>query len=186
MGLGDAFDAVMDWAMDGNTFVSMVKTLGVVGVASAAALAVIMAPFIYVANGNQRDFRNDLAEMDSRPTVVFNSVADCTAKGFSQAACEESQKHAMDIAGSLGTGVSYSSGQECETNHQSCDARTTTTTTFIMSGKVMVPITTTTTTYYPHIVGWMAERDNLNKSAALYQGPHAGQAVRWDGHVLNF
>ena len=184
MGLGEAFDAVTDWAMEGSTFSSLAKFTGVSLAAAGVLLGVLAAPFIYVADSNERAFKNELVEMDKRPTAIFNSVADCMNQGFDKSSCEASQQKAMDVAGSLGTSVSYSSGADCEKNHQSCEAKTTTTTSFIMAGKVMVPVTTTSTSYYPHIVGWEAERDNLDKAVPLYQGPAPGQAMRGDGKIL--
>src|ERR1035437_7299588 len=99
----------MDWVDDGSMPVSLAKMFGVV----ALGVGVLASPFIYMAVSNQNAYKNDLAEMDSQPTVVFNSVTDCVNKGFDQASCVDSQKQAMDIAKSLGTSLSYSSGQEC-------------------------------------------------------------------------
>jgi hypothetical protein len=181
MGIGDAFDAVTDWAMEGSTLWSLTKFFGIVSLGMAA----LASPFFIIANHNENAFKNEVAEIDGRPSVIFNSAADCAAKGFDQTACKASQDAAMDIAGSLGTEVSYSSGADCEQSHQSCDARTTTTTTFINAGNnVLVPVTTTTTSYYPHIVGWQAERDRLNRAVPLYQGPSEGKAMRGDGRIL--
>ena len=88
MGLGKAFDAVMDWAMEGSAFASLVKVFGIAIPATGVLLGVLASPFIYVAGSNERAFKNELVEMDSRPTAIFNSVADCVNKGFDRSSCE--------------------------------------------------------------------------------------------------
>lgn len=136
-------------------------------IAAGAIFGVICSPFLYIADENNQKFQEQLTDLDRRPSVVFNSVASCVERGFSLKDCQESNAKAVDIAGSLGIGPSYSTMSKCIQNHGNC---------YDMS-MVYPPIAH----YTPPMIAWQAAQDNLSQAVPLYSGPTVNTAIRGDG-----
>lgn len=193
MGLGNAFDRVMDWTMEGNMAWSMTKFFGVAAVGGTIVLGAIALPILYIASQNVEDMNARFNALDQRPSVVFNSVAACTAKGYTPESCDTAQKEAISIAKGLGTEVSYSSGDECNTAHNNSCTKVTTQTpiyTTIITGcssngacsTMQIPAGyVDSTSYYPKVFAWQASEEDLSQSVPLYQGRDAQTLVRGDG-----
>ena len=175
--ISDAFYNVMDWAMEGNIVWSLTKLLGVGLVGTSILIGALASPLLFISSQNSRTLQDRIDSFDNRPTVVFNSVAQCTAKGFTQTDCLASKAEAEDIAGSLGTSISYGSASQCEAAYGAC--REVVTHGTMMVGKVMVP--TTDYSYHPYVKAWQAAQDNLKESVPLYQSTHNGTLLRTDG-----
>lgn len=181
MGIGTAFDQLMNWTMEGSTAASFTKFIGVLALPTAA----IMAPIQYFSSNNAEDLERTFEDLDSRPTIVFQSVASCTNEGYSYVDCEASQQVALDISDELGTTVSYSSESKCAQNHGSCDQRIWMQPMIISTGKTTIINQIPHTAYTPPIVAWQAAASDLSVSVPLYSGPEKGTAVRKDGRTLD-
>ncbi len=182
MGIGRAFEVWAGWAMDCESIAcSMTKVLGSVGV----VLGVLAAPFMYMADQNQREFEETVEGLDQKPTVVFSSVANCTEKGFTAASCATSQEKAQEIVGKLGLGVEYSSEDKCSKIHGPCKQGIRNHNGVIMVGQTTV-ITNNIEIYYkPKIVAWQAAASNLQESVPLYASAQQGKAWRQDGKTFD-
>lgn len=184
MGIGRAFDAVMDWAAEGSALGSFFKMAALATVGTGGILALVITPFAIVANNNNNELLDTMRRIDeSGYTQVFNSMAQCTAQ-HDAAACRQSQEKALDFAESLGSGVSYSSRSRCDVNHGTCTESVTVTpiTTYVNN----VPITTysESRSYHPRVVGWQAGGHDLRDAVPLYQSAQPGHGVRKDGLIL--
>lgn len=177
--IGDKFDAVMDWVMDGHPVWAVTKLTGLV----LGATALLISPFVYAGHHNEAALKDRMEELDSKPTMVFNSVAGCKARGIDQKTCEASREEALDVASSLGTRLAYGSFNDCAAVHGDCRVHHYTTVT--MAGKV--PIVTPHTEYLPQFVGWQAATHDLKEAAPLYASARGGGfGVRNDGKILSF
>lgn len=175
--IGDSVDSFRHWLTSGSDLGALAKLVGVLVLATGA----ILGPFLYIADRNSEALERTMADLDNRPTVVFNAVAACVGKGYDRKSCELSRKAADDIASGWGTSLHYSTPEECAGAHRLCSKVT-----------VMIPITTyvrdmpttmyiPSTSYYPPVVAWQAAAGNLAEAVPLYSGPVPGTAVRRDG-----
>lgn len=140
----------------------------------------------YNGHQNSKSLDDTLADLDNRPSVVFNSLAACSER-FDLQSCQASQSEALRIAGQNGTTLSYKSGQSCATRHNnSCreEVRRTRRQHTDIDGNYTRTSYNETRTYYPAVVGWQAARDNLEKAVPLYHGPDDSTMVRKDGKVF--
>jgi hypothetical protein len=168
---------VMDWAMEGSMPWALTKITGLV----VGATAVLMSPFMFIAHQNAEALNDRIDYLNNTATKVFNSVSDCVSQGYYQEECTASQREAYDIAGNLGTTVSYSSQSDCLINHETCEKVTTPITTYTKVGDVSVPNTTYVTNYHPPVVAWQAAAYDLQEAVPLYKTPEENVAVRFDG-----
>ncbi len=181
--IGRVWERYEDWLFDfrDSSFVSFTKFFG----SGAAALGIIVSPFIYRGIQNGHRLQNTCDHLDKTGVAIFTSVSDCVRQGFKENECECSQAKALDIAGSLGTEVSYNDYADCMTNHGTATQHTTLVPMTVMAGKV--PITTYhyVTSYTPDIIGWEAAKENMcDLSVPLYSSTQSGAFVRGDGAVL--
>ncbi len=183
MGVVSAFE---DWLDRGNAVSAVIKITGV-SIAGACLLTGIVAtPFMIYSSHNATALQKRYDDLDQRPTRVFNSVAGCAASGFAQAQCEQSQRAALDIAGTMGTSAVYNSKSDCEQKHGACRGDTVTTYSVIIVGQVPVMTPITTTTYSAPVVAWQAAADNLEPAVPLYPSTTPGVAMRLlDGKRFN-
>jgi hypothetical protein len=180
MGIGRAFDSVMDWATEGSAVASFAKMTAL----TTCAVAVFLSPFVYHANSNSDALKQTIEEIDSGRSAVFNSVAACEARGYSTAECNASQKIAQDVARSLGASVSYSSAQDCFNRHGACSSETVMIPITTMSGNVPITTYVPSTTHYPPVAGWQAASSDLNKAVPLYPTQGSQTLMRRDGRTF--
>lgn len=171
----------MDWLFDGPVLWSFAKVMTV----SAGAVAALMAPFVIIAQQNAEALNQNFDRLDQRPSIVFNSAAQCVKAGYPLQACESAQQRAVGIGQTLGTSVSYDSNAACRANHgPTCRAETVLMPITTMVGQVPVTNYIPTTTYQPPIVAWQAARDGLRDAVPLYPGPQGQDLMRRDGTVF--
>lgn len=162
----NAADAAQDWLAQGSPLWSGAKLTAAVTLAVGA----LLSPIAAVGYSNYSAMQDRLAALDTRPTHVFASVADCAAKGYAPAACEASQAEANGIARSIGTTNDYLFTDNCLAAHGACETIT----------GFHAPAT-----HRPPVTGWQAAQDDLSQSLPLYRGAEPGTFVRWDGRVFN-
>lgn len=143
------------------------------GAVSAGVLALVGAIFLAVGakeSANNAALQTLIDNLDKKTSVTFNSVADCTAQGFSPAQCKASYDAALDISDSLGTKIEYGSAQACAQKHHLCH--------HIRYAK--------SDGYVPPVLAWQAAKDDIRQSAPLYPGFDKDTLVRKDGKVFQF
>lgn len=180
MGIGRAFDNLMEWSTEGSAPVAFAK----MALVSTLAIAAVISPFVYLGKVNHDELKQTLEEIDAGRSHIFNSVAACEAQGYSVEACSASQKAALGVANSLGTSVSYSSAQECFNRHGICSSQTVLIPMTTMSGNVPITTYIPSTSHYPPVTGWQAARDDLNKAVPLYATQGSQTLVRRDGKTF--
>ena len=176
--IGQQFDRYTSWVLDDeNDMRSFLKCVTPI----VLALGALVAPFTLVAHQNNKKIQETYDHLDNSPTVIFQSVAQCEDRGYSEKDCMDSQRAALKISKGLGTAVSYSSKTKCIKIHGECNEDSITT---------PVPVGNNTTMFMedsshrPLVVGWQAATNDLGVTVPVYSGAEEGTAVRGDGLVL--
>ncbi len=177
MSIGRKFGNFMDWMMEGSSPVVITKITGAI----AAVTGAIMVPFICISIHNSNQLEKTFKKLDQGPTIVFNSVSECVAKGYSPEECEASQREALSISKELGTTVSYDTREECEENHGMCNEEVFMQPIVITTGKSTTITYIPQTTYIPPVEAWQAAVDDLSIAVPLYKALDERTVVRKDG-----
>lgn len=190
---GNVMDRFERWISDDPSSTrAFIKVVG----SAAAAVSALTAPFVLylhlAATQNLRELQQTLNDLDGRPTVVFNSVADGVRKGYAEKDCVASEAAARAWMQKEGTGVSYSSYQACAEKHGTALEDVSMLpggVTMVPTGQGgMMPVSTPPTTiisYKPPMVGWQAAQDDLQVAVPLYASPKANTGLRQDGRAFS-
>jgi len=172
----NAIVGASDWMLEGPTPLVLAKAIG----ATFLGVALLVGPVAYAGIQNEIAMQNRIESLDTRPTDVFNSIAGCVIKGYSEADCTASKQEADRISSDLGTAWKYDSASKCAVAHGTCKDVTRAQTVFMKVGKISVPMTNYIKESFPAVVGWQAAKDNIRESVPLYQSVQPGMAVRVD------
>jgi uncharacterized protein YgiB involved in biofilm formation len=175
--IGQKLYQAYSWSMDGSIY----RLFG----ALALAVGLIASPLIYITHHNAEKLNDRIEYLDSTPTVVFNSVAHCVSQGYSASDAQESYNEAKDIAGNMGTTLSYDNEDECADIHPNYEENKTPIYTTTMVGKT--PIQTLvgySTSYHPPMVAWQAVAHDISEAVPLYETHDEDTLMRKDGQTF--
>ena len=102
MGIGSLLNRLMDWTEEGGDNAMYAKSFALAAIPAAVLSGVVF----HVSAQNLEALEETFENLDSRPTVVFQSVADCVDKKYVQFECESSQANAIVLSQETGTMVS--------------------------------------------------------------------------------
>jgi hypothetical protein len=183
MSLGNLVGNFMDWTVQQPFWIGFPAFMGAFAAASGAVLGIAATPFILRTKYNEKAAQRLYADLDNRPTVIFNAASRNT-QDMDLESCAVARESALAFAGRLGMGVSYSDKSECAARHMKYEEKVTTHVSTTMVGRVPITRTYTTTSYKPLIVGWQAAKDDPEKAVPLYSGPKPNTGVRQDGKIF--
>jgi len=136
-------------------------------VVSAGAL-MLCAGFAWYNTSNSND---KIKAIESGPSVIFNSVADCIAHENTQSNCNASHGIAKSDTNSLGTSIHYSFKSSCEKAHgNTCEYH------YRRKGNSF---------YTPNMMAWQASQEDIKIAVPLYATTKVGQYMRTDKKIIS-
>jgi uncharacterized protein YgiB involved in biofilm formation len=106
---------------------------------------------------------------------VFNSHQDCMDKGYDAPSCAASQENAISLTDAFRDPVKATDFQSCIETYGTCPDRHKQ-----YTGGFKVDLYK----YKPVLSSWQAVKDDIAKSAPLYDLADAGEYLRIDGIVI--
>lgn len=148
--------------------------------ASALTCGILVGTPVYIStymdHQNSQALQDRIDSFSDRPTLLFNSVAQCVEKDYSLPDCKASHDEAFGIASSAWARVSYRYPEECVANHGSCGT--------IFSGGGGVYGGGGHSEYIPLVAAWQAAQDSIKEAVPLYQSATPGKVWRSDGQLF--